>query len=137
VLILLAWLLLLPPVPASRVAAHALGRPDLADDIVAVTRRESRGVRVGVHECDAWASRRVREAAIRTGWLDERCRNAPPHGWSTRGAHGLMAGFNLRYLGTTACVPWVLDIPIVSAVAAVRKAAAVCPDNPWCHRGAS
>lgn len=132
-LTLLVWLLSLSPEPASRVAAHAVGRPVLQRDLVAVTRRESAGVRVGVHRCDAWASERARDAAIRTGWLPPWCDGTHRRGWSTRGAHGLMAAYHLRLLGASwTCAPWLLDVPILSAIAAARKHAAVCPRDRWC-----
>ena len=128
---LFIWALLLPPEPASRVAAHALGRPDLADEMVTVTRRESSSTRVGVHWKDAWANRCMRENAIRTGWLSERCRDQGVY--SPRGIQGLAWAYNAKYLGLGwLCMPSIFDVPIFSAVASVRKFEAVCPENGWC-----
>lgn len=78
--------------------------------LVAVCRRESlcpMGL-VGIHEGDGWMQRSLGE------------------GWSTRGAHGMVAAYAwphvpawLRWWG-----PAVLDVPIVSAWVSVRRARA-------------
>jgi hypothetical protein len=153
VLTLILTALLLPPLPAARIAARALDVPEKA--LVRIVLRESQGVRVGIHERDAWASDIVYRKAVRAGWLDpQSCpfhREEPtgagregPSGlaakagvprigrWSTRGAAGLMAAYNLRWLGPVACAPpWVLDVPIVSAVASARRYRALCPSERW------
>lgn len=45
--------------------------------------------------------------------------------WTTRGNHGLMFGYNRKYIGTCYPMEW-FDIPLVSALAAARKAGAIC-----------
>lgn len=77
--------------------------------LVRICKRES-GCPVGlfgVHEGDAWMAKRVGD------------------GWSTRGVHGMVARYAwpsvpsmLRWWG-----PSVLDVPLVSAIVAVRRAA--------------
>lgn len=127
---LLLAALLLPPVPAARVAARITDTPEA--ELVAIVRRESRGERVGIHERDAWTSSAACRKAVRTGWLDDGVRCGA--GWGTRGSFGLLAAYNLRYIWLD-CAPWVLDVPIVSAIAAARRFDALCPGDAWCPRG--
>lgn len=124
---LLLAALLVPPVPAARIAARAFDVPEAA--LVAIVRRESQGQRIGVHAIDAWASRRSCEKAVRVGWLAPSS-ECSAGGWSTRGAFGLLAAYQLRWLGLDRW-PWVLDIPAVSAVAAARRYRALCPSERW------
>lgn len=82
-------------------------------------------IRVGIHEGDVAAGPSAFERALRSGRLDGDCgyvRAARDLGqWSVRGAHGLMAAYQLDRLGR--CVPpQALDIPLLSALAAGRKA---------------
>lgn len=120
--------LLLPPVPAARIAARALDVPE--DALVAIVRRESAGQRVGIHAGDAWTSKPACIKAKRVGWLHDGA-DCDAGGWGTRGCAGLLAAYQLRWLGLDR-FPWLLDIPIVSAVAAARKLEAVCPERRWC-----
>jgi hypothetical protein len=131
VIALLLAALLAPPVPAARIAAALTGASETA--LVQIVRRESAGQRVGVHERDAKWSEHVCRRARQVGWLgDVDCGTG---GWSTRGTAGLMAAYNLRWLGLSRW-PWVLDVPAVSAVAAARKWKTVCAqarrDVTWC-----
>lgn len=96
---------------ATLVGAALAGEPDLGPRLVEVARRESRLELVSVHAVDSQWSARVR----------------PPgcsgDGWSTRGAHGMMAAYALPHLPRALrCSPWVLDLPLVSAYAAARRA---------------
>ncbi|MBK6920502.1 MAG: hypothetical protein IPH07_24085 [Deltaproteobacteria bacterium] len=98
---------------ASIAGAIIAGHPDAADRVVAIARRESGLALVGVHELDARWSRslRPRDCAGHRG------------GWSTRGAHGQMAAYALQYLpAPLRCSPWLIDVPIVSAWVAARRA---------------
>lgn len=124
---LLLAALLLPPVPAARVAARAFDVPE--HELVHIVMRESLGERVGIHDIDAWASRRTCRKARRIGWLDDDVDCSLP-GWSTRGAAGLMASYNLRWIGLDRW-PWLLDVPLVSTVAAARRYRALCPSERW------
>lgn len=76
--------------------------------LVRICRRES-GCPVGlfgVHEGDAWMAKSLGQ------------------GWSTRGVHGNVARFAIAYLPSwTHSAPWILDIPLISAIASVRRAA--------------
>lgn len=121
---------LLPPVPAAKVAARLFDVPER--DLVAVTLRESQGQRIGIHSLDRWASPRACKKARNRELLaqDVVC-VGHLGGWSTRGAFGLMAAYNLHWLGLDRW-PWVLDVPFVSAAAAARRYAALCPGDRWC-----
>jgi hypothetical protein len=125
---LLLLALALPPVPAARMAARAFGVDEQA--LVDIASRESYGTRMGVHSRDAWTSEPACRKAVRTGWLHDGADCTQP-GWGTRGAFGLLAAYNLRYLGLDRW-PWVLDIPLVSAVATVRRYSDLCPGDSWC-----
>lgn len=97
--------------------------------------RESKCQRLGVHEIDAWAGRQVYRNAVKRKWLDpERCpfhrdRNA---GWSTRGPHGLMAGYNLRFVPIPCLPAAAMDVPFVSAWAAANKVHYLCAEKGAC-----
>jgi hypothetical protein len=108
---------------ASVLAAYTVGRPDLAHELVRITRREANGKRRGVHTRDAWASSLAWRRAVSRGYLDPTCQPNGP-GWSTRGAHGLIAAYHLHLVPEVGpCAgPEVMDIPGVSALAAARKA---------------
>lgn len=102
---------------ASYLGAALAGEPELAPCISAIAWRESRHELVSIHEGDAWMAGRLGE------------------GWSTRGVHGQVAAYSwphvpawLRWLG-----PVVLDVPLVSAVAAARRASSWrCRVTPAC-----
>lgn len=97
---------------ATLAGASLAGHPELGPVLVDVARRESRLELVGVHEGDSGYS-----AALRPRGCSGQA------GWSTRGAHGQMAAYALQYApAALRCSPWVLDIPIVSAWLAARRA---------------
>lgn len=116
-------LLTLDPVPATYVAAWVLGVPERGDALARVAWRESRNRWVTEHPGDRWAARSAWRNAMRAGSIDPQ--HCPAHrSWrymSTQGAHGQMAAFALRYLWRCAD-PRVLWVPIISAVATVRRA---------------
>lgn len=128
-------LLTLPPVPASHVGAAIAGNPELGPELERISWRESRATYVSIHKRDAWASETVHGKALNRGLLSSMC---PWHlydhgGWSTRGAHGLMAGYSVHYLGP--CAPaWAIDIPLLSAVAATLRAQTQCERFDACDR---
>lgn len=129
--LLAAWLL--PPVPSARLAAQAYDVPSSA--LVAITRREANGQRVGIHQIDARWSRHVCRRARAVGWIASGS-DCSAGGWSTRGAFGLMAGYHLRFVGLDRW-PWVLDVPLVSAIAAAKKYRTACVPTRrrrWCPR---
>lgn len=89
---------------------------------------------LGVHVGDAWAGRRVYDGLVRRGKVDAACQFYAPDGtsewyeqWSTIGNHGLMYGYNRRHIGTCFPIQW-FEIPIVSALAAARKARSYCEE---------
>jgi hypothetical protein len=125
--LLISALISLPPVIAVEVAENAFDIPGGA--LVRIMKRESRGMAISIHDRDAWASRAVCIDARRDGWLDDDV-NCRKKGWSTRGIMGLMAAYNLKWLGLDRH-PWILDIPIASALAAARKYRAICPSDRW------
>jgi len=129
--LLILLLTLIPPAPASRIV-KALTGTDV--DLVAICERESACQPIGVHPEDAWASTHMRRAAMRVGWLKPWCpftrRRA---GWGPRGAHGQSAAYSLHFLGP--CLPpELLDVPLLSAIAAVRRAESDrCDDVQRCR----
>jgi hypothetical protein len=87
----------------ARLASWLVGGPWL----VGICERESTPCRaISIHENDRWMARGLGE------------------GWSTRGAHGMVATYAWPYVPSWLrwAGPAVLDIPIVSAVVSVRRA---------------
>jgi len=138
----LTWLIQLfriafDPVASSMLAASLVGQPDLGQELVAICRRESNCRMVGVHPADQWAGRRMYNNATRVGWLNPQCpfHRGSPGRFSTRGVHGLSAAYSLRFLGS--CVPpEALDVPLLSAIAAARRAMSQCRRHGACSAGA-
>lgn len=128
---------ILDPRLAARVAALLVGEPELGDVLERVCTREApQCAIVGVHEGDRWMHASAWRMAVRSGDLDpQRCgwHRLDAGAWSTRGAFGTVAAFTVHHLG--ACVPpWVLDIPLVGALAAARRATApACRRAPACR----
>jgi hypothetical protein len=93
---------------ASYVGAALAGEPDMGRCVSAIAWRESRHELVGVHAIDSWMSRSLGD------------------GWSTRGAHGMVAAYAWPYVPSWLRWggPAVLDVPIVSAFVATRRAKA-------------
>ncbi len=126
----------LDPVASTHVGPWLVGEPDLADELMAICRRESHCRWVGAHHDDASAGRSMRRNAMRVGWLDPSCawHHGDPRRFSTRGIHGMSAAYTLRFVGS--CVPpEVLDVPLVSAIAATRRMQAQCHDHGACTPG--
>jgi hypothetical protein len=125
----------LEPASASVVAGNLVGDAHLATELVAICDRESNCEPVGLHERDQWAGSIMYRKALRVGWLDLRC---PFHlgdstRFSVRGPHGMSAAYTLRFLG--ACLPpEILDVPIVSALAAALRAQYQCERYGACNR---
>lgn len=138
----LAWLLdifllVFEPTAASAVGAGIAGEPGLADELVRICRRESHCRVIGAHAGDAWAGPLMYRKALRAGWLTRDCpfHRGDPHRFSTRGVHGMAAAYSLRFLGD--CLPpEALDIPLLSAVAAARRAKAQCREHGACSSDA-
>jgi hypothetical protein len=109
---------------ATLVGAALAGEPQIGPLLVEVARRESRLQLVGIHAIDSRWSAQLRPAG---------CEGQA--GWSTRGAHGMMAAYALPYLpAVLRCSPWVLDVPLVSAYAAARRATGWrCRQHPRCR----
>lgn len=118
------------PRVASHVAALVVGEPALGPALERVCDRESDCTAVGVHAIDARWSSWAWQTAIGSGRIDPTCQ--PYHGgWSTRGAWGAMAAFTVAHAWP--CAPaWVLDIPLVGAIAAARRML-----HPDCRRYAA
>jgi hypothetical protein len=123
------------PVASSWVAASLAGEPSLGAELVAICRRESRCRPIGAHPRDAASGPLMRRKALAVGWLDEQCvwHHGDGYRFSTRGAHGLSASYSLRFL--PGCLPpEALDVPLLSAVAATRRAQALCRSRGACNR---
>jgi hypothetical protein len=89
---------------ASHLGALLAGHPEFGPTASCIAWRESRHELVSVHEGDAWMERTL----------------GP--GMSTRGAHGLVPTFSLPPWLHWA--PWLLDVPLFSAIATTRRAKA-------------
>lgn len=106
--------------------------PQLVEPLIRICRRESAGYgtghckALGVHEGDAGNSRRVWRRAVERGLLNAWCQPYDHRQYSTRGAWGLMAAYNLHYLDMPCLPPWVLDVPVISAEIAARKLWKIC-----------
>lgn len=87
---------------ASHIGALVAGEPQMGPTVSCIAWRESRHELVSLHDGDAWMQRRLGE------------------GLSTRGVHGQVAAFALP--SWLHWAPWVLDVPVVSAVVATRRA---------------
>lgn len=118
--IALALMALFSPRQSASIAAVALKAPSVAPALAEVCWRESRCNPIGVHRGDARWSRKVFWRGATQRWLDLRCQNIWQGNWSTRGAFGLMAAYNVRHIAP--CVPpHYLDVPLISAlVSAIR-----------------
>lgn len=131
------FLLVFDPTVASAVGAGVVGEPQLAEELVRICRRESHCRLIGAHAADAWAGPLMHRKAMRAGWLRRDC---PFHvgdleRFSTRGVHGMSAAYSLRFLG--ACLPpEALDVPLLSAIAAARRAQAQCRRHGACSSDA-
>lgn len=89
---------------ASHVGALLAGEPAMGPTLSCISWRESRHELVSLHEGDRWMERRLGA------------------GLSTRGVHGQVAAFALP--SWLHWAPWLLDVPLVSAVVATRRATA-------------
>jgi len=129
-MLLLALLLLSPNV-------SELVQPLAGDsiDLRAVCMRESRCKLIGVHSIDSRYSERVYRKAVAAGYLDPRCQQLSDGNWSTRGQHGMMAAYTLHHSGLKCLPPWVLDVPLFSAVlASLRASGKQCSRVKACRR---
>lgn len=125
-LCMFAAALSLGPTDATRLACR-LERYEPCGEVLALMQVESRGQAVGVHtEHGPRVSGGVLwRKAVAAGLLHpERCAvhqsTDGGAGWGIRGAHGLAAAYSVAHLGE--CVgPEALDVPLVSAVATIRR----------------
>jgi hypothetical protein len=102
---------------ASHLGALLAGEPDFGKCASSIAWRESRHELVSVHEGDAWMERSL----------------GP--GMGTRGSHGLVAAFSLGHLPAWLRWPALLDVPVVSAWVATRRAHSWrCRATPACVR---
>jgi hypothetical protein len=134
VLITLLRMALWDPIGSSMLGAVLTGEPGLGPELVSICRRESHCRPVRAHAIDAWAGPVMHRKAMAVDWLDASCpfHHGTPERFSTRGVHGLSAAYSLRFL--PACLPpEVLDIPLVSAVTAARRAQHQCRRHGACN----
>lgn len=127
---------ILDPRVAAYVGATLAGHPEFGARLEHICDRESVGkwcTFTRIHVGDAGASRAVWRNAVRAGVVDPECQPYEPGEWSTRGSYGTMAGFTLHHLPGRCWPPWVLDVPLVAAIAATRRAyAPSCARAPAC-----
>lgn len=121
-------------VESAYISAYITGQPEAAEILTRTAKRESRLKRIGVHERDQHHSRTVWVKSVKRGWVRKWCQPYRANQWSTRGQHGLMAGYHMRYLplGGFCMPPSVFDIPLVSAYAAARKLKKACEKERKC-----
>lgn len=122
------------------------GWPEFSGELLSICKRESPGNdcmrTVGAHGNDAHeATRRFYEKAVARGWLDPA--GCPEHRaanheemkrFGVRGSHGLAAAYSLRFLSGECLAPEVLDIPLISAFVATRRAMEMCERRGACTR---
>ncbi len=123
------------PVVATVLGAWLAGEPDFADELLQICRRESHCRIVRAHPRDRRAGPAMRRGALRVGWLDPECPFVEGDGrrFSTRGIHGLSAAYSLRFLGS--CLPpEVLDVPLLSAIAATKRSRHMCRRQRACTK---
>jgi len=120
VILSLALPIQVPPRMAAHIVTAAVGRPDLADDLIAICRRESRCQAIGAHSGDAHISPREYWGQVRLGHLNRTCQPYVPNGWATRGAFGLSAGAHWKYMPLCYRPEW-FDYPLVSAAISLKK----------------
>lgn len=114
--LVLTWLLSLGPEKAIDVVT-VFDRPIVRHTLRAIAWRESAFQRVGVHAIDDGWGRVAYQRALDRGRLCGVTIYGSSARWSTRGAFGLMAAYNVPR-----CVPpEALDIPLFSAWLARRK----------------
>lgn len=112
----------LDPLVAAHLGAAMAGHPEFGPQLEAIGRRESCLRLVGIHPGDAGRSRAVWTDAVRAGLVDPQCQPYRAGAWSTRGSFGTMAALTVVHIGVP-CMPyWSIDIPIVAAFAATRRA---------------
>ncbi len=130
---ILIYQLFTDPTYAATWAADRVGRPDIADDLIAICQRESLCTAIGAHPGDAHLGGWSGQEAL--GHLDESCQPDAPGEWATRGPWGLSAASHWAYL-PKCYSPQYLDIVPVSALVAAEKYVCQCgpgdyhPD--WC-----
>jgi hypothetical protein len=130
----LVRLALFDPRVASLLGALVTGQPQLGPELIHICERESHCRPVGAHKRDMQAGPTMYRNAMRVGWLDDECifHRGDPKRFSTRGVHGMAAAYTLRWLPCSP--PEVLDIPLVSAIAASRRAEHQCVKKGACSR---
>jgi len=134
---LLLSIISIEPRPAAEIVAAMFGQPEVANELQVICHRESRCKSIGIHERDRWAGKTMHRNAMRVGWLQSWCpwhqKPKDPDRFSVRGSFGLSAAYSLRFLAP--CLPpEVLDIPLVSAYAAAKRAIAQCERYGACTR---
>ena len=121
-LILICELFGSPSVESSiEIASKLVDRPDIAENLHKICRRESRCKEISVHEIDSHLSRKSWGGQVQLKHIDKECQ---PDGkgkrWATRGAFGLNASAHWKYL-PKCYKPEVFDYPLVSAFIAAQK----------------
>lgn len=109
---------ILDPRVASFVGAALAGHPDYGAQLERICTREAPHCRLrGVHEGDRWMERTLGE------------------GNGTRGAWGTVAAFTVDHLPLGLRAAWWLDVPLLGAIAATRRAhAPACRLVRGCRR---
>lgn len=136
----------LDPAVASHVAAVLVGEPELGTELRNTCWREGpRCIIRGEHKGDASQSLGVWRKAVRRGDYDpQTCsyhRYVDEHGrarnFSTRTSWGAMHGFTWPHFAAATgirCAPvWLLDVPILGAIAVALRMQAACANYGACN----
>lgn len=137
VLSIMLTLLTLEPRQAARVGAHLAGQGHLTRELQGICRRESRCNAIGIHEIDREYGPLMYKKAHLVNWLYSWCpfHRGDPERFGVRGSFGLSAAYSLRFL--PGCwPPEVMDIPIVSAYLAAKRAENQCKKYGACTKKA-
>lgn len=132
------WFLnfLVNPKTAALVAALWVGRPDIADDLIAICDRESKCQHQKTHARDAHLTNKEWFGQVRLNHLNKECqKRKAPGGWATHGSWGLSAGAHHEYM-PDCYQPKVFDNVYISALVAARKYIRTCwaprKRTGWC-----
>lgn len=135
-------LLLLGPREAALYAGEIHGRPDLGVELAEICMRESRCQSIAIHKNDTPHAASMYRKAVAREWLTpSTCPAHNAHGekdtrrFGVRGAYGTSAAYTLHHLG--GChPPEVLDIPVVAAIAAIKRMQYQCGKHGACTKQA-
>jgi hypothetical protein len=131
------WKIFISPKIVAYIIMLFLGRPDLADDLIAICDRESRCTLIGAHKIDAHISNKEWFSQVKLEHIDPSCQERKAKGgWATHGPWGLSAGAHWKHV-PPCYKPKNFDNPYISGLIAGRKYIRKCwgldQRSGWCH----